>query len=91
MGVTGQMKIVIEGCEETIEFANGGAIFPGFDSQAVSAEWETRGDSLRVFYASKFKEIYEGTYKVEIWADQIKLISSNTVITATRLKINLPF
>ncbi len=81
-----QIHLVMVTCEEAIVIEGGTIWLPGFRSEAIHANAIVYGDSLYIRNSDTFGYVYDGAYKVDIHYDQLKLISTKTIIHAKRHK-----
>lgn len=69
-------------CNEEIEFATDGTVrIPGFNSYKFQGRWELiSSDRLMIFQADTFRNVFEGTYSIQIDGNQLILQSPATTI-----------
>jgi hypothetical protein len=75
----------VKGTAETFQLkADGQAILPGFNSEAVYAKWRSEEIYIEIYEADTFGNIYNGVYEYFITPDFLKLVSEDVVISGSR-------
>jgi hypothetical protein len=76
------LKLVSPGsCDEAIFFNEDGRVsLPGFHSYFVDAHWRVRNDSVQIFGADSFSNVYNGTYYADFSTYGLELKSVSTSI-----------
>lgn len=84
--------ITYEGCDEQMELVSSGVLrFPGLASPAIGAHWRVLRGDLIVQDADTLKELFDGTYMVDLDGNHLRLSNGHVLINAERRVLRLPF